>query len=103
MSDQPDLHGVPHVIPGPWKAVKLPPNDGLPYWQIDQDVKGGGPGWKGIALVYISPGNANLIAAAPDLLAALKRALNADGGDWQNGVAWDKAARAAIEKAEGGL
>jgi hypothetical protein len=43
--------------------------------------------------------NARLIAAAPDLLAALQRALNFKEGDYQNGQGWEQMARAAIAKA----
>jgi hypothetical protein len=44
--------------------------------------------------------NAQLIAAAPDLLAALETLLNDPGQDWIRSTTWDKA-RAAIAKTTG--
>lgn len=55
----------------------------------------------GFSLTGESMANAALIAAAPDLLDALESALFASKGDWNNGHAWDKKARAAIAKARG--
>ena len=82
--------------PGPWKwdyAVSIKAEAGL------------------VALVYSPPkhddlgANASLIAAAPDLLAALQSIAALDDGD--NAQLWDfaaefDAARAAISKAIGG-
>jgi len=48
---------------------------------------------------YNTVANARLIAAAPDLLAALEEAIAAGRDDWQEGSGWEKKARAAIAKA----
>jgi len=51
--------------------------------------------------IFLCAADTNLIAVAPDLLATLESALSAANGDWNNGSAWDKKARAAIAKAKG--
>jgi hypothetical protein len=64
----------------------------------------------GPALAYLPEGrediqeaNASLIAAAPELLKALKKALNESGCDGDLCCyEWHDVARAAIAKAEGG-
>jgi len=87
--------------PGPWKAVKF--ND-QKSWTIQ-----GGEFYHALANVKAGD-DAALIAAAPDMLAALKRvAAEADGGrlsanddelrDWL--MAIRDVARAAVAKAEG--
>lgn len=79
--------------PGPWKVEPLNANH-VVVRAADGSVPANCPAH--------SPADAALIAAAPDLLAALK-GLN---HSWENGCQppvrmWD-AARAAIAKAEGG-
>jgi hypothetical protein len=91
--------------PGPW-AIELPaPGSENPAWIL-------GPEEQGIARVSLWRGlgreqaeaNAALMAAAPDLLAALKQALNyIENTEKEFGETYGcgNAARAAITKAEG--
>lgn len=85
--------------PAPWKALgKLLPDGTQDYWIVDANGEE-------IVAVYLcdggdeplpfpADGNAHLIAAAPELLAALKLIEHHFGDPL-------KVARAAIEKAEG--
>lgn len=93
--------------PGPWKAYPIEMNHGLPYTPVAANTL--------LAKVYSeafgdyeqSEANARLVAAAPDLLEALRRVVNdwvaPDGLPFEDGEmpALD-AARAAISKATGG-
>lgn len=58
--------------PGPWKVSH---DDHEPYWNIDMPMQDGS-GRYGFAnsMVYTTKADANLIAAAPELLAMLKEA-----------------------------
>lgn len=47
--------------------------------------------------------NQRLLAAAPELLAALEAAIGAHDGNWDQGQGWEKKARAAIAKAKGSV
>jgi hypothetical protein len=85
--------------PGPWviegDVAALPDDIGVGIVNRKHD----GDDWD-VAMVHSSAANARLIAAAPDLLAALKALLDkADLNDW-NQEAYE-AAEAAIAKAEG--
>jgi hypothetical protein len=89
--------------PGPW-AVRLQPQEAphiVAEWADGEDVI--------CKLETLSDdglpelGNACILAAAPDLLAALEEALRVEqshGQDWQP---WAEAAREAIRKARGQL
>lgn len=93
--------------PGPWIAHKYPTKRG--YGFVIQSEE-----HRGISIASLSPGistdriepiaeaNARLIAAAPDLLAALEELLESQRGDWPLRQAEAKQqARAAIAKAKG--
>ena len=98
--------------PGPWSAVCRHVSYKGGEWPEDEflqwEVEGPKAVMYGRGTFYQS--DANLVAAAPELLAALKAFLDmylsgANSGDWGN---WDAekdpeviAARAAIAKAEG--
>jgi len=95
--------------PGPWKVTT-----NLDYWVEPVNFEGGEGEFKGIALCgdihwpnsnekqFEWEANARLIAAAPDMLEALKAALcDAEGGDVPTQATID-AMNAAITKAEGG-
>ena len=106
--------------PGPWKADKhaymvFAEN---PYKRDDMHVadirgwghltgKGGGCAMPDDKAEAIQRANANLIAAAPDLLAELRYIANANPHEWHEETrsdfqAWaQNRARAAIAKAEG--
>lgn len=98
--------------PGPWEHRRTTPPQGWDGWEIYGD-----DGAKVVCAVYgpqrdrVTEADAHLIAAAPDLLAALKlqiahEAMPADRGgkDGPKGRAWQnfiEARDAAIAKAEG--
>jgi hypothetical protein len=81
---------APHSgTPGPWTVEEQDDSAGL-------DVEGNGYKWAILAnggLHFQNPAyanseaNARLIAAAPDLLAALQQLMEWEGGDWANGDA----------------
>ena len=96
--------------PGPWKALIGEDNqheferpEGVWGTVIDRNDFHVCRIWDDVAELHEPEANANLIAAAHDLLEALKEALKDSGCDgdlcchW-----WHEAARAAIAKAEGG-
>jgi hypothetical protein len=77
--------------PGPWRVV----TDGISHWIEIEPNK--------IALIHAKKADRDLIAAAPDLLAASEAFISEldSGGDF---MAWEKAKaelRAAITKARG--
>lgn len=86
--------------PGPWSAQEYASPTGTYFVRgaNDEKIIGGG--------VSLQEGNARLIAAAPDMLAALRMIVEGpwpdDVDDPQKQAIWDeKIARAAIAKAEG--
>jgi hypothetical protein len=89
--------------PGPWvvegDVASLPDDIGVSIVNREHD----GNDWD-VALVHSSEANANLIAAAPDMLQALRMLLQAYGpsSGWSQGArdAWE-AAEAAVARAEG--
>lgn len=92
--------------PGPWYAVQFEKN--ARYQIVNQAARLSqsgarfiaelrGPLWPGVPQGPEIDANANLIAAAPDLLAALKAVVELSD---RKHDAWD-AAKAAIAKAEG--
>lgn len=89
---------MPHT-PGPWQFYRLSGDDGLGYIRADPEdgLEIAHHGDSGRAREE-NEANGALIAAAPDLLAALKAMVDelSDEGDWP---IFD-AARAAIAKAE---
>ena len=108
--------------PGPWKVEADPDNKGKhPYHDTRFITTGDGGNWQWIAKLSDHPNqaaNARLIAACPDLIAALEKACYLiDSGylrdpDWES-LDWEQkmqskqtlfydAARAAIEKARTG-
>lgn len=85
--------------PGPWEAKRLTDGDGEPYetlYMAHIDIEG-------VCMVWAPVGhseqeaNAKLIAAAPELLEALKEVVAISD---RKHDAWDKA-KLAISKAEG--
>ena len=70
---------MPHT-PGPWRFAQ----DGdEPYWNVDMPMQDGSSGYGfANAMVYTTEEDARLIAAAPDLLAALKGIL--EDGQYDN-------------------
>jgi hypothetical protein len=85
--------------PGPWKVREDNDGETRPSWAILQDV-GPGPVAPWIARVN-HPDNARLIAAAPDLLAALERIEPGLPTDTNEEYDEKMQARAAIAKAKG--
>lgn len=92
--------------PGPWYAVRIAQSNG--FWYIDTDPDGENAG--DIATIYNGDeraGNLNLIAAAPDLLAALRECALVLGDLPSTNLVGTRTrnafyiARAAIAKAEG--
>ena len=92
--------------PGPWRFEQ----DGHePYWNVDMPMQDGSPGYGyANAMVYTTEADARLIAAAPELLAALHDIITcAHVNTPYGGKAYCisdgrmDAARAAINKAEG--
>lgn len=91
--------------PGPWEAVWDHPDvDTICHVRpVGRDVS-----WREIATLYTTPrgsekeANARLMAAAPDLLAALKAVISSsrECGDFESDVLAFNEARAAIAKAE---
>ena len=93
--------------PGPWKAKTFKRKDGNNYTAIDGRITDDPntavlicemAGWQGEARDE-QKANANLIAAAPDMYAALKAIDDGDGSLTESEIV--KQMRAAIEKAEG--
>jgi hypothetical protein len=90
--------------PGPWTyslntgVVRSESND-LPKWShhVICDLRR----WSHEGDTFIHPGNARLIAAAPELLEALKEMLEVWEEDHAYGATHADKARAAIAKAEG--
>jgi len=81
--------------PGPWIAHCAPSGAWIEDVNMAVIAK-----WDGESAGRMAMPNARLIAAAPDLLAALEQALCSKIGDWQCGNGWEKAARAAISRAK---
>ena len=85
----------PKHTPGPWDYRKLPSGAYIVFHTYDKPTAG---------FIYQEP-NARLIAAAPELLEALKQALDALGGNDPNDLSFEDDIcgyiRAAIYKAEG--
>lgn len=93
--------------PGPWKVRKEWSGDGYEVYPTRAGKKPEFGQWAAIATVdsIISKGesarkNARLIAAAPELLAALQEAVDGMGGSY---ATWSVKARAAIAKAGGAV
>jgi len=97
--------------PGPWKFSHRKGNDGMYRTEVFSDVHGGIAvcGWtlkhcgNGVTATYRED-NARLIAAAPDLLEALKGVLKVERGSSGRIIleGWhEEAIRAAIAKARG--
>jgi hypothetical protein len=98
--------------PGPWRVVETPTKSRFSAgWR---EIQGPGPRWQGVVWadwyqagedtysgVKISEADAHLIAAAPDLLAALQELLEYAAVSEIPGEAYIQQARAAIAKAEG--
>lgn len=88
--------------PGPWKAYPIEMNHGLPYTPVAANTL--------LAKVYSeafgdyeqSEANARLVAAAPDLLEALKLADAMLSGANMNANVVEQKVRAAIAKAKDG-
>ena len=84
--------------PGPWEAYQLEGREGSDFWWI---CAGNKNGWRGDSYMevsgHIGEANARLIAAAPEMLAALRSIM--DGGIAD--PAQVLIAHAAIAKAEG--
>lgn len=80
--------------PGPWRFEQ----DGHePYWNVDMPMQDGSPGYGyANAMVYTTEDDARLVAAAPDLLAACRLALEAGDQDYAKFII-----AGAIAKAEG--
>ena len=83
---------------GPWSSQGTAGHEKHGQSVVYSDTDG-----KDIAIVYAGEANANLIAAAPELLGALKSLMEMrhkcfipNPGDW-----WDRMAETAIAKAEG--
>lgn len=86
---------MPQHTPGPWEVVEYEAEEGDFWKEIEPDVACVRKGREAIA-------NARLIAAAPDLLAALKALAKEVFGCYGNAhQAQMDMARAAIAKAEG--
>lgn len=82
---------------GPWAAI--PQNPRGTFWQVQSEKEAES------ITIGASEQNAKLIAAAPDLLAALESVLSFKYPQWETGK-WDdlapvKQARAALAKAKG--
>ena len=93
--------------PGPWRwvdwgegcsAFDAQELRGLKEWVLAAEIEGSCDDARGAFIMCSSPANASLIAAAPDLLAALK-AMVCVQGPGAEGPAVEMA-RAAIAKAE---
>lgn len=84
--------------PGPWRYEQ----DGHePYWNVDMPMQDGSPGYGyANAMVYTTEEDARLIAAAPELLAALKAHVPWREEPTQGWGVWQDAID-AIAKAEG--
>lgn len=88
--------------PGPWAAKPTVPSDGFDCWTII-DSSGQDLAWsKGYQNDAEMQGNARLIAAAPDLLAALGLVWDAHGMDSSVDSSIWQTVRAAIRKATTG-
>lgn len=85
--------------PGPWRVAEPVCSVGRTVWRGDADTNAN---WHRICRNVTNPADAALIAAAPELLAALRGLLDAlarDHADFGNEC---DAARAALAKAEDG-
>lgn len=99
--------------PGPWQARRVDNQE----WQIDAphgDRSLGYSTWRGLVTVYgsddmpregrlLAEANANLIAAAPEMLDTLKKCLDAlvYVGPWETPVGLIERVQWLIDKAEG--
>jgi hypothetical protein len=88
--------------PGPWKAAQSDPAEGAHvFWIVAP--QGCGPNNGEVDIVSVpgnKPANANLIAAAPDLLLALRRLLAVMGEGNSRGRALDLVPKQYTEAAE---
>jgi len=75
---------TPQHTPGPWEATFDPYPDGTPYFRFSGGDGFAGEVEKGFGFTAImSKADASLIAAAPDLLAALGKADDLLNDNWQ--------------------
>ena len=85
--------------PGPWAISR----DAVPAGWVQNTIRAEGSGERGagsgerVATAFLAEENAHLIAAAPDLLAALEQAVRSE----MLNKADDMCARAAIDQAKG--
>ena len=78
--------------PGPWAISR----DAVPAGWVQNTIRAEGSGER-VATAFLAEENAHLIAAAPDLLAALEQAVRSE----MLNKADDMRARAAIDQAKG--
>jgi hypothetical protein len=90
--------------PGPWAIIpRLSPEGDIAtvYGTTEGWVSIHAPGWSNIGDRKVAMANARLIAAAPELLEALKRLMGGTS-TLQDAMEANQQARAAIAKATGG-
>jgi len=86
--------------PGPWAYTDRPPGGPSDRWRISTSEPGVPHGW--VANAVCSEPDARLIAAAPDLLAVLKKWAQFTRDNYSDeDITWAEEMRAAIAKAEG--
>ena len=86
--------------PGPWRVVKRANQTGIHSLAVATDSQQGGY-WEPQRVAVLTEQNvadARLIAAAPDLLAAIQLLVDQRDARFNTALAWDQA-RAAIAKA----